>query len=72
MAAHRERESEIRVGSTLSQVRLSIHTGRTPNWIRLQGNTVQVRGETWRANFYNGGRIRDYTLVERAASETAA
>ena len=63
MIARIHDDGEPKIGSTLSQLCLSIHAGKTPNWVRLQGNVVNVRGETWQANFYNGGRIQGSTLI---------
>lgn len=60
----------MQIGTTLSQTRLSIHAARSQTWVRLQGNFVNVRGETWQANFYNGGRIQNYTLIARSAMVT--
>lgn len=69
MIARIHDDGEIKIGSTMSQLRLSIHAGKSQNWTRLQGNVVNVRGETWQAIFYNGGRIQGYTLISRAPSQ---
>lgn len=61
--AHIHEKPGIQIGSTLSQNRLAIHAGRSQTWVRLQGNAVNVRGEIWQADFYNGGRIRGYVLA---------
>lgn len=68
MIARIHDDGEIKIGSTMSQLRLSIHAGKSQNWTRLQGNVVNVRGEIWQAIFYNGGRIQGYTLISRAAA----
>jgi len=65
MTAHRHHKGELKIGSTLSQVALSIHLGRGAYWIRRQGLTVCARGETWEASFYNGGRLLGYRLLSR-------
>lgn len=69
MIAHLHHTNEIKIGSTLSQVALSIRLGRASEWVRRQGVTVQALGETWNANYYNGGRIHFYKL---AASDRIA
>lgn len=60
------------IGATLSQIALSIHLGLPPSTVRFKGATVEHRGETWTANYYNGGRIQFYELTARRATTEGA
>lgn len=74
MAPHQDRDQKLNVGSTVSQRHLSIHLGKPSNWVRMQADKVRHRGEVWGANYYNGGRIQNYTLlsIESAAQQDDA
>lgn len=65
MIARIHDDGEPKIGSTISLIRLSIRLGKGVDWIRRQGVMVSHLGETWQADFYNGGRRRGYTLVSR-------
>lgn len=64
MIARIHDDGEPKIGSMISLVRLSIRLGKSVIWIRSQ-NVISLRGETWEADFYNGGRRRGYVLVSR-------
>jgi len=55
---------EPKIGSTISLIGLSIRFGKPIEWVRRQV-LVNHMGETWEADFYNGGRRRGYKLVSR-------
>lgn len=65
MIARIHDDGEPRIGSTISLVKLSIRMGKHVDWIRRQGATVTLRGETWQVDLYNGGRRRGYILTSR-------
>lgn len=65
MIARIHDDGEPKIGSMISLVRLSIRLGKSVIWVRSQ-NVINLRGETWEADFYNGGRRRGYVLVSRA------
>lgn len=49
--------------TTLSQIGLSIHLGKSAAWIRARGKTVSWRGETWsRWESSTTGRLVGYML----------
>ena len=58
-------DRELKIGSTISLIGLSIRLGKHIDWVRRQGVVVSHLGETWEADFYNGGRRRGYVLVAR-------
>lgn len=62
----------LKVGTTLSQVGLGIHLGRGSLWLRQQGDTLEVRGETWQAFRFRTGRLRGYKLLSRSSSPICA
>ncbi len=53
---------------TLSQIALSKRLGRSPTWIRNEGELVtalngNAKGETWARVEYASGRLSRYELV---------
>lgn len=63
---------EPKIGSTISLNALSIRFGKSADWIRRQGVVVSHLGETWQADFYNGGRRRGYVLLSRLSPSIRA
>ena len=60
-------DGELKIGSTISLIGLSIRFGKPIEWVRRQV-VVNHMGETWEADFYNGGRRRGYVLVARMST----
>ncbi len=64
---HDDHDDEPKIGSTISLIGLSIRFGKPIEWVRRQV-VVNHMGETWEADFYNGGRRRGYVLVARMST----
>lgn len=64
MIARIHDDGEPKIGSMISLIGLSIRFGKPIEWVRRQV-LVNHMGETWEADFYNGGRRRGYKLVSR-------
>ena len=60
-------DGELKIGSTISLIGLSIRFGKPIEWVRRQV-VVNHMGETWEADFYNGGRRSGYVLVARMST----
>ena len=60
-------DGELKIGSTISLIGLSIRFGKPIEWVRRQV-VVNHMGETWEADFYNGGRRRGYVLDARMST----
>lgn len=59
--------------TTLSQVGLGLHLGKSAKWIRDQGGTVSWRGETWsRWRASTTERLIGYIKVATPDQEEAA
>ena len=67
MIARIHDDGELKIGSTISLIGLSIRFGKPIEWVRRQV-VVNHMGETWEADFYNGGRRRGYVLVARMST----
>lgn len=64
MIARIHDDGEPKIGSMISLIGLSIRFGKPIEWVRRQV-LVNHMGETWEADFYNGGRRRGYKLISR-------
>ncbi len=67
MIARIHDDGEPKIGSMISLIGLSIRFGKPIEWVRRQV-VVNHMGETWEADFYNGGRRRGYVLVARMST----
>ena len=72
MIARIHDDGQPKIGSTISLIKLSIRFGKGVDWVRRQGVIVSHLGETWQADFYNGGRRRGYVLVSRFSPSMCA